>query len=163
MALSDGLLDNAHCFYIHNWYKFIEICDILKTRSTDAVSTLRCKRKGLLDGVTKKKLRTDEQIVMYEHYLAFAVTHWKDKRDVFMLATCMREWESVARRRRKEAHIKNVFHSYNQLMDGIYRGKQMTTSYPTEHTRVKKRYKKQFLCLINISINISINIFQCTY
>lgn len=91
MALSDGLLDNAHCFYIHNWYKFIEICDILKTRSTDVVSTLRCKRKGLLDGVTKKKLRTDEQIVMYEHYLAFAVTHWKDKRDVFMLATCMRE------------------------------------------------------------------------
>ena len=91
VALSDDLLDNAHCFYIHNWYKSIEIYDILKKRSTDVTSTLRRDRKGLLADVTKRKLRTNEQIVMHEHYLAFAVTHWKDKIDVFMLATCMRE------------------------------------------------------------------------
>ena len=37
-------------------------------------------------------------------------------------------------------------------MGGIYWRKQMTTSYLTERNRVKKRYKKQFLRLINISI-----------
>ena len=36
------------------------------------------------------------------------------------------------------------------MMSGIDRSNHMTTSYPTERKRIKKRYKKYFMHLINI-------------
>ena len=150
LYLSDGIFDNGHCVYIDNWYTSIEICDILNKRSTDVVGTIRRDRKGLPTDVTKKKLGPGERTVMYEHTLGLAVTHWKDKRDVFMLTTCIADGETNLRRRGVETAVPNVVHTYNKLMGGVDRSDQMTTSYPTERKRVKKWYKKHFMHLINI-------------
>lgn len=80
IALFDGLLDNGHCFCIYKWHTSMEICDILKKRSTDFAGVLRRNRKFSLPAdVTKKKLRTEEEKVMYEHHLGLAVTHYKHK------------------------------------------------------------------------------------
>lgn len=95
--------------------------------STDVVGTLRRNRKGLPSNVTKKKLRTDERIVLYGHHLGLAVTHCKYERDFFILTTCIGDGETVARGA-EQVHILNVVHTYNQLIGS----NQMATSYPTE-------------------------------
>lgn len=99
--------------------------------STDVVGTLRRNRKGLPSNVTKKKLRTDERIVLYEHHLGLAVTHWKYERDFFILTTCIGDGETVARGA-EQVHILNVVHTYNQLIGSDDPSNQMATSYPTE-------------------------------
>lgn len=59
MALFDGLLDNGHCLCIYKWHTSMEICDILKKRSTDFAGVLRRNRKFSLPADVTKKEITD--------------------------------------------------------------------------------------------------------
>ena len=152
MSLMENLLNKGHCVYIDNWYTSIEICNVLNSNTTDVVGTLRRDRKGLPGDVVKKKLKQGERIVQYEHSKGLAITHWKDKRDVFMMTTCIPDSETQVQRRGVEVTIPTVIHEYNSMMGGVDRSDQMTTSYPTERKRVKKWYKKHFMHLINISV-----------
>ena len=47
---------------------------------------------------------------MYEHNLGLAVTHWKDKRDVFMLTSCTGDGKRVVKRCVESAHTKQSSH-----------------------------------------------------
>ncbi|XP_065652095.1 piggyBac transposable element-derived protein 4-like [Hydra vulgaris] len=151
LSLLDGLLDLGHCIYIDNWYTSIEICKILKQRSTDLIGTIRRDRKGLPLSVTKVKLKRGERVVEYENTLGISLLNWKDKRDVFMMSTCIPDTEKIVVRRGIQAKIPTVIHEYNQLMVGVDRSDQMMTSYPTERKRVKKWYKKAFSHLVNMA------------
>ena len=99
----------------------------------------------------KKKLKQDEIAVQYEHKMDLAIIHWKDKRDVFMITTCIPDSKAIVRRRGVEKTLPDVIHTYNNMIDGVGQSDQMTTSYPTECKWVKKWYKKHFMHLINIS------------
>ena len=83
--------------------------------------------------------------------MGLAITHWKDKRDVFMMTTCIPDSKTVVQRRGVETTVPTLIHTYNNMMRGIDRSDQMTTSYPTERKRIKKWYKKYFMHLTNIS------------
>ena len=80
-----------------------------------------------------------------------AITHWKDKRDVFMITTCIPDSKTVVQKRRVETTLPTVIHTSNNMMGGVDRSHQMATSYPTKHKRIKKWYKKHFMYLIKIS------------
>ena len=73
-----------------------------------------------------------------------------------MITTCIPDSKTVLQRRGVQTTLPNVIHTYNNMMGGVDRSGQMTTSYPTERKRIKKLYKKHFMHLINISsFNIS--------
>ena len=67
----------------------------------------------------KKKLKQqDETVVQYEHGLGLAITHWKDKRDVFMITTCIPDSKTVVQRRGVQTTLPTVIHTYNNMMGG---------------------------------------------
>ena len=41
------------------------------------------------DEIVKKKLKQGETVVQYGHKMALAITHQKDKSNVFMVTTCI--------------------------------------------------------------------------
>ena len=147
----EDLLHKGHYIYIDNWYTSIEICNVLNNNTTDVVGASREDCKRLPDAVVKKILKQGETVVQYEHEMGLAITHWKDKRDVFMMTTCIPDSKTVVQRRGVETTVPTLIHTYNNMMRGIDRSDQMTTSYPTERKRIKKWYKKYFMHLTNIS------------
>ena len=41
LTLMEDLLHEGHCVYINNWYTSIEVCNVLKNNTIDAIGTLR--------------------------------------------------------------------------------------------------------------------------
>ena len=138
LTLMEDLLHRGHCVYIDNWHTSIEICNVLNNNTTDVIGNLRRDRKCLPDAFVKKKLKQGETVVQYEHKMGLAITHWKDKRDVFMITTCIPDSKSVVQRQGVKTTLPTVIHTYNNMMGGVERHNQMTTSYPTEPNRIKK-------------------------
>ena len=80
-----------------------------------------------------------------------AITHWKDKRDVFMITIYIPDSKTVVQRCRVETTLTTVIHTYNNMMGSVDRSNRTTTSHLTEHKRIKKWYKKHFMHCISIS------------
>ena len=80
------------------------------------------------DAFMKKKLKQGEAVVKYEHKMELAITHWKNKRDVFMITICIPDSKTVAQKRGVETTLPAVIHTYNNMMGGADRNDQMTTS-----------------------------------
>ena len=89
-------------------------------------------------------------------YTNLLCTHWKDKKDVYMLSSCTEEGEIEVMRAGKPKQIPNVVHIYNNIMGGVDRADEMLTFYSTERKHVKKWYKKYFHHLFNQSV---LNVF----
>ena len=85
----EDLLHKGGCVFIDNWYTSIEFCNVLNNNTTDVIGALRRDHKGLPDTFVKKKLKQGETVAQYEHKMGLTITHWKDKRDVFMITTCI--------------------------------------------------------------------------
>jgi len=144
LTLMEDLLHERHCVYIDNWYTSVEVCDILNNNTTDAVGTLRRDRRGLPKEFVKEKLKQGERIVWYKKNKGLEITHWKDKRDVFMMTTCIPDGESQVQTCGKEAEIPTVVQQLCKRSDDnviLNRAK-----------RVKMWYKKDFTHLTNISV-----------
>ncbi|XP_065651019.1 piggyBac transposable element-derived protein 4-like [Hydra vulgaris] len=152
MSLSEELLDVGRCIYLDNWYTSLEICDFLIQRKTDVVGTLRSYRKYLPKDVINAKLKSNERCVAYEQGYQFMVMQWKDKRDVYMITTCIPDTLEIVLRKGARKEVPTVIHIYNSNMGGVDLSDQMTTSYACERKRVKKWYKKFYFHLINLSI-----------
>ena len=110
----------------------------MNNSATDVIGTLRRDCKGLPDASVKKILKQSETVAQYEHKMDLAISHWKDKMDVFMIATSISDSKAGVRRRGVETTLPTVIHTYNNMMRGVDRSHQTTTSYPTECKQVKK-------------------------
>ena len=95
-------------------------------------------------------------MVQHEKNTNLMCTHWKDKKDVYMLSSCTEEGEIEVMRAGKPKQIPNVVHIYNNIMGGVDRANEMLTFYSTERKHVKKWYKKYFHHLFNQSV---LNVF----
>ena len=69
------------------------------------------------------------------------VTQWRDKKDVFMMSTCVNDGTVIEKRAGKDKEIPRVVDFYNQHMGGVDKSDQMLTSYEIERKRVKKWIK----------------------
>ena len=78
-------------------------------------------------------------------------TYLKDKKNVYILSTCVEDGEVKVLKARKPKIIPNFVHVYNNSISGIGCSNQMLASYATECKRVKKWYKKFFYHLLNQS------------
>ena len=58
-----------------------------------------------------------------------AITHWKDKRDVFMITTCIPDSKTVVQKRRVEMTHPTVIHTSNNMMGGVDRSGTRNISY----------------------------------
>ena len=103
-------------------------CNILNSNTTDATGTLWRDRKGIPDTFVKNKLKQGEAVVKYEHKMGLSITHYKDKKDVFMITICIPDSETVVQRRGVVTTLPAVIHTYHNMMGGVDRNDQMTTS-----------------------------------
>ena len=83
--------------------------------------------------------------------MGLAITHWMDKRDVFMITIYIPDSKTVVQRCRVETTLTTIIHTYNNMMGSVDRSNQTTTFHLTEHKRIKKWYKKHFMHCISIS------------
>ena len=65
-------------------------------------------------------------------------TRWKDKKDVYMMSSCITNDTVNVTRAGKPKDIPLVVHMYNQSMGGVDRSDQMLTTYEAERKRIKK-------------------------
>ena len=86
-----NLFNEGYCIYVDNWYTSAELCEVLKENGCDIIGTLRKDRKGLPISVVKAKMRTGQRKVSYEYKLRVMCLGWKDKRDVFLMGTCIND------------------------------------------------------------------------
>ena len=117
-TLMEDLLHKGHCVQTDNWYASIEICKVLNNTTTYVIGTLR-DRKGLPEAFMKKKLKQGETVVQYEHNMDLAITHWKDKSDVFMITTCIPDSKTVVQRCGVETTLPTVIHTHNNMMGDV--------------------------------------------
>ena len=150
-SLTKNLFNEGYCIYVDNWYTSVELCKVLKENGCDIIGTLRKDRKGLPISVVKAKMKTGKQKVSYEHKLRLMCLGWKDKRDGFLIGTCINDSPVTAKRKGFETVIPEIVNVYNNQMGGVDRSDQMLTSNEVERKRVKKWYKKQFMHLINVA------------
>ena len=147
----DKLLDEGYHLFIDKWYTSFEIAHTFLHHETDVIGTLRKNCKNLLH-IVKTKLNIGERVVLYEKNTNLMCTHWEDKKDVYILSSCVQEGEIEVMRAGKPKQIPNVVHIYNNIMGGVDRADQMLTFYSTERKHVKKWYKKYFHHLFNQSV-----------
>ena len=121
LTLIENLLHKGHCVDIDNWCISIEICDVLNNNTTNGISTLRQDCKSLPDAFVKNELKQGETVAQYELEMGLAVTHWKDKRDFFLITTCIPDFKSVVQIRGVETALRNVIHTYDNMMGGVDR------------------------------------------
>ena len=93
-----------------------------------------------------------EHVIQHEKNANLMRTHWKHKKDVYMLSSCTEEGEIELMRAAKPKQIPNVVHIYNNSMGGVDRANQVLTFYSTECKHVKKWYKKYFHHLFSQSV-----------
>ena len=67
----------------------------------------------------KKKLKQGETVVQYEHNMGLAITHWKDKSDIFMITTCIPDSKTVVQRCGVETTLPTVIHTHNNMIGGV--------------------------------------------
>ena len=151
LSLMDELLDKGYHLFIDNWYTSFEIAHTLPHHETDIIGTLRKDHKNL-PHIIKTRLNVAEHVIQYEKNANLMRTHWKHKKDVYMLSSCTEEGEIELMRAGKPKQIPNVVHIYNNSMGGVDRADQMLTFYSTERKHVKKWYKKYFHHLFSQSV-----------
>ena len=81
----------------------------MNKNTTDVVGTLQRDHKGPPDAFVKNKLKQGETVVQYEHKMDLAITHWKDKRDVFIIKTSIPYSKTVVQRRGVQTTLPTVF------------------------------------------------------
>ena len=152
--MSDALLDKGYRLHIDNWYTSFEVVKHLLDHKTNCIGTLRKDRKGIpKDVVGPKKIKANERIVRYEERTGIMCTRWKDKKDVYMMSSCITNDTVNVMRAGKPKDIPLVVHMYNQSMGGVDRSDQMLTTYEAERKRIKKWYKIFFLCTLLVVLH----------
>ena len=99
-SLAKSLLNKEYYIYVENWYHTsVELCKVLKENGCDIIDTLRIDCKGLPISVVKAKMKTGQRKVTFEHKLRVMCLGWKDKRDAFLMGTCINDSLVTVKRR----------------------------------------------------------------
>lgn len=85
MELAKSYLDSSRTLYVDNLYSSVKLAELLQSRQTYLVGTLRCNKMSNPKEVTKKKLKKGE-VVSKRSSLNVLVLNWRDKRDVPMIS-----------------------------------------------------------------------------
>ncbi|XP_065664709.1 piggyBac transposable element-derived protein 4-like [Hydra vulgaris] len=138
MTLMNNLLNKGYCVFINNWYTSVEVCHKLLLNKTDCVGTVRKDRKSLRTGLICKKLQPDEKFVQFEKSTGIMCTKWRDKKDIYLLSTCIKNSIVEVTRSGKPRIIPAVVDLYTKNMGGVDQDDQMLTTYISGRKRVKK-------------------------
>lgn len=159
MELAEPYLDNGRTIFVDNWYSSVELDELLQSRNTYLVGTLRCNRKSNSKEVTKKKLKRGE-VVSQRSSSNVLVLKWWDKRDLVMISSKHDSALTNLKIRGKTVQKPTVVVDYNIGKTSIDLSDQMT-SYSNPLRRSQKWYRKVALdALLNISVVNALVLFQ---
>ncbi|XP_050063121.1 piggyBac transposable element-derived protein 4-like [Aphis gossypii] len=159
MELAEPYLDNGRTIFVDNWYSSVELAELLQSRNTYLVGTLRCNRKSNPKEVTKKKFKKRE-IVSQRSSSNVLVLKWRDKRDLVMISSKHDSALTSLKIRGKTVQKPTVVVDNNIGKTSIDLSDQMT-SYSNPLRRSQKWYRKVALdALLNISVVNALVLFQ---
>jgi hypothetical protein len=148
LTLIESLLDKGHCLITDNYYTSPELFSLLINRTTDAYGTVKPSRNGLPDEMSRVKLRTGD-VNLWKKGRLIAMK-WKDKKDVYMLASInFRGNEQNASDTIKKQKKPSLVVEYNKTMGGVDRADQGMSYYSAMRRQQKKYYKKIFRHLLD--------------
>ena len=91
---STNILDQHRTRFFENYFSSPELCKELLYRDLYACGMVRPHRKGLPKAVTSKKIKLKKGEVIYRRKENILCLRWFDKRNVIMLSTKHRAFES---------------------------------------------------------------------
>ena len=59
----------------------------------------------------------NEPVLQYEHERGLTIKHWQNKRDVFMITTCIPDSKTLVLRCGVDTTVSTVFHTYNSKIN----------------------------------------------
>ena len=86
--------------------------------------------------MVEQKRKRSERKVQYEKNVRVMCLGWKDKRDVYMMNTCISDNISNVKRKGKVEQVPEIIEAYNGKMGGVDKSDQMLTSYKIERKRL---------------------------
>ena len=158
LTLAHNLLDKGYCISMDNFFTSTGLFDLLCTRNTDAVGTVRANSKGLPKELMQKKMQRGDVEAMYKDKLV--VLRWRDKKYVQMLSTTHDATTSEITSRGKTKQKPQVCLDYNDKMGGVDLSDAYLASYPSARKRLKKYYKKQFRHVLDMATFNSFIIYR---
>ena len=91
---STNMLDQHRTIFFDNYFTSPELCEELLYQDSYACGMVRPHRKGLPKAVTSKKIKLKKGEVIYRRKENMLCVRWFDKRNVIMLSTKHRAFES---------------------------------------------------------------------
>ncbi|KAJ8912470.1 hypothetical protein NQ315_014570 [Exocentrus adspersus] len=140
VSLSEKLLDSGRTIVADNYYSSLELANILLSRKTHYIGTLRSNRRGNPKEVLAKKLKRRE-VFGLENEDGICVMKWRDKRDVLMISTKHTTETVDIERRTCTIKKPKAIIDYNESKSSIDISDQMA-SYHTALRRSLRWYKK---------------------
>lgn len=149
--LSEPYLHCGRTLVVDNWYSSVELAELLNSKQTHLIGTLRTNRKSNPKEVTNKKFKKGEIISMRSSSNVL-VLKWRDKRDLCMIST-KHDSEMVEKNiRGKTIKKPKVVYDYNTGKSPIDLSDQMS-SYSNPLRRSVKWYRKVVLdTLLNVAV-----------
>ena len=129
LTLAHDLLDKGYCISMDNFFSSTHLFDLLCSRSTVGVGTVRANSKGLPKKLMKKKLNKGDVAAMYKDKLM--ALRWRDKKCVQMLSTIHDATTVEVESRGKTKQKPKVCVDYNDRMGGVDLSDAYLASYPS--------------------------------
>jgi len=142
------LLDRSYCLYLDNWYIIPNLVDILCTRKTDVVGTMRKNRKEFPGFVKRARLKKRETVAAFRKKQM--IMKWKDKMDVVLVRTFHDDSMENVTTRQGVIQISSVVLDDNKNMGRVARNDGQLQSYKLARERLKKCYQKMFRYLLDV-------------
>ena len=149
---STNMLDQHRTIFFDNYFTSLELCDELLYRDSYACGTVRPHYKGLLKAVTSKKIKLKKGEVIYRRKENMLCLRWFNKRNMIMLSTKHRAFESKVKDNYLGQPIVKpiVIQEYNLKMGSVDHLDHFLSNYQT--LKSVKWYRKLLLHLINMVV-----------
>lgn len=161
LDLTNSVINSGRTIVTDNWYTSLSLARTLLAKRTHLVGTIRSNRQGVPRFIVNEKLRKSEFVSMMNSE-GITITHWKDKRSVFVLSTKHGLDASVIRKRNKYIVKPSSVVFYNKGKKFVDVSDQMG-SYASPLRKSIKWYRKlSFDLLLNVSVVNAWIIYQET-
>ena len=149
---STNMLDQHRTIFFDNYLSSPELCEKLLYRDSYACGTVHPHCKGLLQAVTSKKIKLKKGEVIYRRKENILCLRWFDRRDVIMLSTKHRAFESKVKDNYLGQPVVKpiVIQEYNLKMGSVDHSDHFLSNYQT--LKSVKWYRKLLLHLINMVV-----------
>ena len=130
-TLCNPLFGKGYCLYTDNFYMSPSLADILVSKQTDFVGTLRLNCRDVPQKVKEAKLNKTEIVVAFKNKTM--VLKWKDKRDVTVLSTI----HDNSMVKTVSTEKPKIIVDYNANMGGVDLSDGLLCHYTTARLKVK--------------------------